>query len=235
MEENKEPQNYSWQKEWEEYFEDGTYIEWVPHESLVRFVARWLKSKNPQNTKVLDHGCGAGRHTIYLAEKGYSTYGVDISQKGLEIAQQRLASKNLEADLKQGNIYELPYPKNYFDAIVSFGVLDHILFKNAKVAINEVCRVLKSNGLLYLTLRSSRDTDCGRGEEIEQNTFIIPSHAEAGIPQHFYTGREIIELLQNFQVEYFEADERLIGEYLSTIYSRWVIIARKESIPAEKV
>jgi len=137
--------------------------------------------------------------------------------------------------LKQGNIYELPYPKNYFDAIVSFGVLDHILFKNAKVAINEVCRVLKSNGLLYLTLRSSRDTDCGRGEEIEQNTFIIPSDAEAGIPQHFYTGREIIELLQNFQVEYFEADERLIGEYLSTIRSRWVIIARKESIPAEKV
>ena len=220
-------EQYSWKREWDEYFENGTYIEWVPHESLVRFVARWLKGTNPEKIKVLDHGCGAGRHTVYLAEKGYNTYGVDISSKGLEIVRQRLASKCLKTDLKQGSIYELPYPSHYFEAVVSVGVLDHILFKNAKVAISEISRVLKAKGLLYLTLRSSRDTGCGQGEEIERNTFMIPEDAEAGIPQHFYTKEEIMELLQNFQVEHIEANERLIGEFLSTIYSRWVIIAQR--------
>jgi 2-polyprenyl-3-methyl-5-hydroxy-6-metoxy-1,4-benzoquinol methylase len=78
---------YLWQKEWEEYFEDGRYIEWVPHESLVRFEAKFLKHKRGKNLiKILDHGCGAGRHIQFLARKGYSCFGADIAWEGLKIS-----------------------------------------------------------------------------------------------------------------------------------------------------
>jgi ubiquinone/menaquinone biosynthesis C-methylase UbiE len=161
-----------------------------------------------------------------LARKGYRCFGADIAWEGLKIAREKVKSD--DAYFVQANVLNLPFSSNCFDVVVSFGVLDHMLFKSAERGIEEVHRVLKASGLFYLTLRSSRDKDYGRGEELEKGTFIIPEEAEASLPQHFYTGEEIERLLNSkFKILHIEADERHIGIYLSIIYSRWIIFAQK--------
>jgi methylase of polypeptide subunit release factors len=59
----------------------------IPHKDLPRFVKllRKIKAK-----RILDLGCGTGRHVIALAKKGFEVYGVDISKKALNLAKERL-------------------------------------------------------------------------------------------------------------------------------------------------
>lgn len=51
----------------------------------VELISRWI----PDNCRILDLGCGQGRHTIALAEKGYNVVGIDYSKKNIDIANER--------------------------------------------------------------------------------------------------------------------------------------------------
>ncbi|MEW6607906.1 MAG: class I SAM-dependent methyltransferase, partial [bacterium] len=177
--------------------------------------------------RILDLGCGNGRHLIYLAKKGFNVYGIDISQKSLQITQNWLNQEGLTAELKKNTLTQIPYPSEYFDVVICLGTLDHILIKEAKKGIQEIERVLTQKGILFLALRSDRDTECGKGEEIEEKTFLLPGDVEGNLPQHFFSLNEIKELLVNFEITDFECRERLMGLDLSKKDSRWIITAQK--------
>jgi len=76
--------------------------------------------------KVLDLGCGAGRHAIELARRGYQVVGVDISSRLLEAARQRAAQAGVEITCLQGSVADLPSllgdaAEAAFDAAISIG------------------------------------------------------------------------------------------------------------------
>ena len=51
------------------------------------FIDNILKSfQPPKNTKFLDLGCGSGRHSVYLNQKGFYVDGMDLSKKSLDYA-----------------------------------------------------------------------------------------------------------------------------------------------------
>ncbi|MEW6096135.1 MAG: class I SAM-dependent methyltransferase [bacterium] len=218
---------YKFEDEWDKFYAEGTYLMWVPGECLVQFVAKEIERKKRKVERILDVGCGNGRHLVYLAKKGFNSYGIDISQKALQILQNWLNQENLQAELKKASVTEIPYPDEYFDVVVCLGILDHILIKETKKGIQEIERVLKSKGILFLGLRSDRDTQCGKGKEIEEKTFLLPGDVEGNLPQHFFSLKEIKELLVKFEISDLECRERLMGMDLSNIDSRWIITAQK--------
>jgi len=218
-----------WEKEWDKFYADGADIVWHPSESVIRFINSTVKKGNKKVERVLDIGCGNGRHIVYLAREKWNVYGLDISQKSLDIADEWLEREGLFAELKKGCATALPYPDEYFDVVICFGVLDHLLFDDTEAAITEIDRVLKPGGLVFLSLRSTRDTDCGRGDEVEHNTFLLNGAAEQGLAQHFFDAAEIKDMLVDFSLRYMECEERLYGDFLSYIYSRWVVVAEKLS------
>lgn len=57
----------------------------------------------------MDLGCGIGRHTVLFAGNGFNTCGFDISKYGLDKTKEWLDSLNLSANLKEGDMLELPY------------------------------------------------------------------------------------------------------------------------------
>ena len=57
--------------------------------------------------RVLDLGCGAGRHAIEFALRGYKVVGVDISPWLLRVARQRASQAGVEVTFLQGSIAEL--------------------------------------------------------------------------------------------------------------------------------
>lgn len=193
---------------WNKVYSETFGGQWYPDEGIVRFAARFLQrrsgidvyDKKREVKRILDAGCGNGRHIILFAEQGFDVWGIDISEKAIEIANAWIAKRGLEAHLKVGDIGTLPFENGYFDVIISFGVLDHIPFSEAKRIMKEIGRVVAKNGYIYITLRSTEDAEYGRGKKIENNTFLLQEGYEKGIIQHFFNFKEIKELLKGFNV-----------------------------------
>lgn len=233
---------------------------WYPNEGVVRFTARYLKRRVGIEVydvkrgvrRILDVGCGNGRHVTFLQEQGFDVYGIDISKEAIEIAKAWLARKGLKADLRVGDIEKLPFDDRYFDVVISLEVLDHIPFLKAKKAMEEIRRVLAPNGYIYITLKSTEDSEFGRGEEVEHNTFVLEEGYEKGIIQHYFDLEEIKELFEGFKIFDIELyEERFPSAFtvnkaflqsskgdkkyidlsrhidLNLKYSRWYIAAEK--------
>lgn len=190
----------AWDRVWEN--PDG----WYPNEFIVRFLAKYARKRTGLDTyqvrnddikRVLDLGCGCGRHLIMLAREGYDTYGLDISQRAIAFAQQWLEREGLKADLRVGSAMKLPYGEGSFDLVISHGVLDHMYWKDARKATKEVARVLRSRGLFYVDLVSTRESGYGQGRQIDQWTYFVPEGIEVETVQRFYEFEHIFELLKN--------------------------------------
>ena len=104
--------------------------------------------------RVLDLGCGTGRHVVYLAKHSFDVYGIDIAPEGIKITKKWLRKEGLKASLKVSDVYkELPYKDNFFDAIISTQALHHAKIGKIRKLIKEIERILKPGGLIFITVR----------------------------------------------------------------------------------
>ena len=83
------------------------YDRYFQYNDLFRFdtqvLDRWLKTPG----RVLDLGCGTGRHLAHFAAKGFEMTGVDLSEHMLAVARRRLAAERVSATLVRGDITRL--------------------------------------------------------------------------------------------------------------------------------
>ncbi|MDP6485576.1 MAG: class I SAM-dependent methyltransferase [Alphaproteobacteria bacterium] len=100
--------------------------------------------------RILDAGCGTGVCTRYYSRKGLDVHAIDISQKSVEINKKTLELNNLHATVKKASVEKIPYPNNFFDSIVSVGVIHHT--ENITKSIEEIYRVLKPGGLAFVSV-----------------------------------------------------------------------------------
>lgn len=105
-----------------------------------KFIENFL-TENCQGKKVLDCGCGEGRLSIFLAEKGADVIAIDISSETIKVAKEKAANKNISFLVM--DVEKLEFKDNYFDLIICAGILHHL---DVKKAYSELARVLKSSG-----------------------------------------------------------------------------------------
>jgi len=107
--------------------------------------------------RILDLGCGTGRHVIYLVKKGFEVYGFDIAEEGIRLVKDRLKKERISAEMKIGSFYnKLPYKDNFFDAVISTHAIHHGGIERVRRAISEVYRILKPGGFIFCDLRKRR-------------------------------------------------------------------------------
>lgn len=99
----------------------------------------------PTGSTVLDWGCGAGHFSFGLAKLGYKTYGYGFYDFELR------PHIPEGFDFTMGSFDEpvtIPYDDDYFDAVVSVGVLEHVRETggNETASMEEVFRILKPGG-----------------------------------------------------------------------------------------
>lgn len=68
--------------------------------------------------KILDIGCGTGRHTIELTKRGYKVTGIDLSYSQLQRAREKATAENLQIDFIMMDARELSYYKDFDVAIM---------------------------------------------------------------------------------------------------------------------
>ena len=98
--------------------------------------------------KVLDLGCGNAR--LFELLKGYNIqyFGIDISEKLIEIAGKNVS----DGSFKVGDVLEAPYSDNFFDSVISIAVLHHIpTEKLRQKALNEIFRIIRPGGKIMVT------------------------------------------------------------------------------------
>lgn len=149
--------------------------------------------------KVLDLGFGTGRHTVFLAKKGFEMYGTEVSEKGKEITEQRLKEAGLAAKLFMADMHRLPFENGNFDAVIAIYVIEYNTLAGLKETIAEIKRVLKPGGIFVGTLITDKDYKNGLGNEIERGTFINPEdQIESTMPHRITDEKEVHELFSEF-------------------------------------
>ena len=127
---------------------------------------------NVQGLRVLDMGCGTGRHTLWLAQAGAEVTGIDFSEAMLAKAHEK--AKGYSIDLIVHDLHQrLPFEAGQFDMIVSGLVLEHI----ADLAhyFSEIARVLGTPGravvsamhpAMFLRDSQAQFTDPNSGDKV---------------------------------------------------------------------
>lgn len=99
-----------------------------------------------KNSKILDVGCGTG-NLLKVLEDEYENlklYGIDISEKMLEIARKKLKNAKIKLEAAE----KLSFKKNYFDYVFSIDAFQ--LYYNQDIVMRNFYRILKKNGELVI-------------------------------------------------------------------------------------
>jgi ubiquinone/menaquinone biosynthesis C-methylase UbiE len=112
---------------------------------LARFDSAWFRGKT-----CLDAGCGGGRNSIAMAKlAAKEVIGIDVGEEGLADARRR--SEGLPNITFLGaSILDIPFEAEMFDIVWCAGVL--MITANEEKALDELTRVLKKGGYLYLLI-----------------------------------------------------------------------------------
>lgn len=195
---------------WTNLHRESRYRPKYPSESVVQYIFRNFKRDGKE--KVLDLGCGAGRHIFLMATEGIIPYGLDFSHEGVAYTQKMLENMGQNQymnNIKEGSMVNIPFEDNFFDGIICFGSLYYLNYSDIKKSVNEMERVLKKNGKFMCVVRSTSDyrcneTNCQKTDE--ENTYYINvgdtnkcAHSENGMLMHFFTKDEVKELFKDFE------------------------------------
>ncbi len=173
--------------DWDKSYENRDNFVFYPHEEVIRFVSKFVRKRialdefrdiaaNSGRRRVLDLGCGIGRHVIFCHDMGLEAYGVDLSDEAVRVAREwagRQGFPEPEKRIVQGDIRHLPWDDEFFNYAVSHGVLDSMPFEIARAACVELARVMPINGMFYCDLISGDDSRHARefsGEEVVRTT-----------------------------------------------------------------
>jgi SAM-dependent methyltransferase len=184
--------------DWDDIFINRGKVFIEPHPDMQK-IANLFRENNFK--RVLDLGCGTGRHLLFLSKQGFDVYGLDGSPKGLEIANNWLLEENQQVNLACQRIeQEFPYPNAYFDAVISIQVIHHNLLKDIIFTVKEIDRILKPKGYIFITVPilntlNSEEWDLNK---VETRTYIPQGGQEKGLPHHFLTIKEFKFLFSNF-------------------------------------
>lgn len=106
--------------------------------------------------RVLDVGCGPGRHSLALACRGIDVLGVDLSPEFIELARQSALADELSARFVVGDVRELPFDSE-FDAVIclcqgGFGLLGG---RDELAVFERIVRAVRPGGRLALSAFSA--------------------------------------------------------------------------------
>jgi SAM-dependent methyltransferase len=210
-----------WQDLWQDPKMRGTWEAMPPLPEVVGMADR-LEAESRR--RVLDIGCGLGRHTVYLAARGFEVTATDNAPAALSACNTNLEEAGLTASVIEMEMTDYPFPDGHFDGALGSHVIHHTDLATLKRILAEITRTLAPGGYFVWVTPTPRHKHCGRGTEIEPGTWVDPNHPEGPIPHHYCTEEEVRELLHAYDILSIHEHEHKEGENSKF---HWRLLARK--------
>ncbi len=198
---------------WEQYHIDlehnGNALLW-PDEFVIRFLYGLVLRRKQR--RILEVGCGAGRHVVLFARAGLEVVGTDIANSALDFTKRRLGQEGLSGvTLQQASATDLPFADASFDALLAWRFLHVLDREQAQGALAEAARVLSPGGSLLVGTRSPRSTNHelireGRGADADFD-YKSGQLSERALREIYYTRSELDTLFcafKNVEIEHME-------------------------------
>ena len=147
------------------------------------YIRKMLDLIDAAEPRVLDVGCGDGRHCRIIGQEKGRAVGIDLSE-GMLTEARKLCP---DIEFRRVNMLSLGFDNDSFDGIWSSGSIYHVAKSAVSSVLSEFERILRPGGVLALSFK------LGTGEGLEVNP-----RSYAGLPRYFayYTREEMTRLLE---------------------------------------
>ena len=179
-------------KEW-----DWSSVEqnkWIrPSEDSIYLAKKWQEEGVHS---ILDLGCGRGRHALYFTQKGFKVTAVDLSAEAIEYNKKLQKEQGVDYLCKRADMMKLPFADDAFDRVFSYHVISHQDTAGVQQVLQEIARVLKPDGKVFLTLCAKEHYAFHEENfpRLDENTVLKTEGAEVDVP-HFFADKEILKKL----------------------------------------
>lgn len=152
-------------------------------EAPVKEVIDFLAGKEGN---ILDMGCGSGRHFI----KGLRIYGIDHSDRMIELAKDNARKKGVDATLKVSDLSKIPFDDNFFDSAICVAVIHCLPKDKRRLALLELKRTLKPEASALISVwykdeKGDRYVPWKVGDRVVQRYY------------HFYSQQELVDEIES--------------------------------------
>ncbi len=197
-------------------YENNLIIQY-PYNYIDNFLINYIKDKN-KSLKFLDFCCGTGLRSRVAIQSGYECFGMDISEKSIYLARERV--KKLNPDFTKnynvGNAENLDFYNDYFDVIISYGSFSYLNFNKA---LSEIKRVLKPDGTFIIldTTKNNPFINFKRYIKYKRN-IVSRYHIEHLFDNH---------LIDDLESNHFASSETKYFHFISTAFvplpDKWIL------------
>jgi tellurite methyltransferase len=186
------PQAYEhWDKQWAT--EVGR-AEWTAPEEDVRRIVPFLRECGVR--RVLDLGCGVGRHALLLASMGFDVAALEMSTNGIQVARRSAEECGTCIEFCLSAMSSLPYRTDSMDYVLAWNVIYHGDLSLLGKTLDEIYRVLRPGGVFQATLLSKRNAYFGVGRELAKDTWVADGKEEKSHPHCYLNAREAMVTLE---------------------------------------
>lgn len=211
---------------WDELHTQERFLPLYPTEWVVRFLGRHFRTL--PGSRILDLGCGAGRHSLLADDLGHRAFSFDLSTQGLRATGDRLRDRDVDPRLSAGRFTHLPFADESFDGVVAYGVLYYGDRADVAAGVAEIRRILAPGGWAQLVMRTTDDHRHGLGAETEPGTYVLDTDEtnEGGMTMHFLSRADIDTHFAAWRDLRVERDDHTAGGG-AIVNSDWIIEGQK--------
>lgn len=189
--------------------------------------------------EILDCGAGGKTPPLYIFHLfGYKTHGVDISEEQLKKAHEFCKEKGIDLDIRKGDMRNLPFEDSSLSLVYSYDTIFHMPKKEISIAMEEMKRVLKKEGLLFVNFVSTEHSGFGKGQKIATGEFlqngrhekVLISYYEEDAPDQYFNGLALL-CKEKRIVEFTREGTRALGFNVDRkrhVYASLDYVARKK-------
>lgn len=150
---------------------------------------------------ILDCGAGGEAPPLGLfSQYGYTTSGIDCNPAQIELAHAWALQRGYTLGIRMGDMRQLAFEDTSFSFVYSYNSIFHMRKLEVARSIEEMKRVLKPGGIMFVNFLTVNDFRCGEGGDLGNNQYeqfdddlpVIHSYYTSAEPDTLFEGMELL-------------------------------------------